>query len=279
MSAPTTMQWIRQAGQRICTGSGRLAALLTARAVHAARRLWQRAEAWAGEPFTFGWLLRLAVLLGAAVVLRKIAAAVGGGLYAAVADGRAPWLMWGTAGLWVLAAYRCGQDGWAPGRTAGPPAGGEQQAGEEQSADSEVVDEPVEQPSAGPWLPTLIDLRVALRATGTPHAHLAVLAAHIGTTPERVREALERWEIPVEAVRMRGRGTSTGVKGGDAAHPALAYDPDEGDVVAAGQPGSNSNSNADEDDLREGIDVRRTDGGLIIYDLADRHRRRGTVGH
>ena len=45
---------------------------------------------------------------------------------------------------------------------------------------------------AGPLLPNIADLRVSLTRVGTPHAHVAVLAADIGTTPERVREPLDK---------------------------------------------------------------------------------------
>ncbi|WP_073946507.1 hypothetical protein [Streptomyces kebangsaanensis] len=247
MSAPTTMQWIRQAAQRIATGSARLATHLAARALHAGRKVWRAAAGWLGEASGVGWLLRLAVLLTVAAVLRKIIMAVIVGVYARVASGAAPWLLWGTAGLWVVAAYRCGKDDWKPKQpaTAEPPTT-EPKPDSEQPADTpEAQPEPaVEQTPAGPLLPNLLDLRVSLAKVGTPHAHLAVLAADIGTTPERVREALDRWEIPVEAVRMQGRGTSTGVKGGAAAHPALAPGPDVVAVVAAGQPANNDNNNA-----------------------------------
>ncbi|MER7717695.1 hypothetical protein ABTX99_12230 [Streptomyces flaveolus] len=45
MSAPTTMQRIRQAGQRLCTGSMCLAAYLAGRAVRLRSRVWRVATA------------------------------------------------------------------------------------------------------------------------------------------------------------------------------------------------------------------------------------------
>ena len=50
--------------------------------------------------------------------------------------------------------------------------------------------------------------------------------------------------VPVEPVRMQGRGTSTGVKGGPAAHQAIAPRPEDVAVVGAGQPGNNNSNNA-----------------------------------
>jgi len=245
MSAPTTMQWLRQAGQRICTGSGRLAAHLAGGAVRRGSRAWRAALGWLGESSGVGWVLRLAVLLGAAALLRKIVSGVAASVYRAVESGAAPGLMWGAAAAWLIAAYRCGRDSWTPRRPAEAPAV-EQSTDEEPEDDGQEEDEvDAPQAPAGPRLPDLLDLRVALHAVGTPHAHLAVLAGHIGTTPERVREALTQWQIPIETVRMRGRGASTGVKGGDAAHPSLAYGPDDVAVVAAGQDANNNDNNAD----------------------------------
>ncbi|BCL25088.1 hypothetical protein GCM10017668_69310 [Streptomyces tuirus] len=52
------------------------------------------------------------------------------GVYVRVEFGAAaPWLMLGAAAVWVVAAYRCGQDGWdANKQPAAPaaPADGEQ---------------------------------------------------------------------------------------------------------------------------------------------------------
>jgi hypothetical protein len=263
---PSTMQWIRQAGQRIATGSARLATLLAGRAVHAARRYWQRAEAWLGDPFTFGWLLRLALLVFALAVARKVAVAAGGGLYTAVADGRAPWLMWGTAVLWVVAAYRCGRDGWKPKARAAegdrPEAGGQEQ-------------QPASAPS-GPLPVSPVGLIAAVRDVGTPHAQLKPLAEHLGTTTDVVRAAAAAMGWPVKDVRMAGRSASAGLRWDECPSPAPAG-PSAG-VVGAGQPADDNDDDSGREGPREGIAVRRTDGGLIIYDLADTHRRRGIVG-
>ena len=277
MSAPSTMQWIRQAGQRLSTGSGRLATHLIRRTVHVGRRLWQRAAGWLGEASGLGWLLRLAALLAMAALLRKIVAAIAIGVYARVESGAAPWLMWGAAGLWVVAAYRCGRDGWKPKKPAAP----ETQTDDEQPAEAaeEHLEDDVEETSTEPLLPGLPDLRISLAKVGTPHAHVAVLAADLGTTPERVREALEKWDVPVEPVRLRGRGSSTGVKGGPSVHPALALRPEDVAVVAAGQTANNNDNNAEEPTPEKGVRVERTQtGGYRIFDLADTHRHHTVDG-
>jgi hypothetical protein len=266
---PSTMQWIRQAGQRIATGSGRLATHLASRALHLGRRVWQRSAGWLGEASGLGWLLRLALLVFALAVVRKVAAAVGGGLYAAVDDGRAPGLMWGMAGLWVVAAYRCGRDGWKPKRPVSEqPTGGEQPEpdGQEQQAAA----------PAGPPPVSPVALIAAVRDIGTPHAQLKPLAEHLGTTTDAVRAAAAGMGWPVKDVRMAGRSASAGLRWDECPSPDQD-DPSPG-VVGAGERADDNDDDSDRDDPREGIAVRRTDGGLIIYDLADTHRRRGIVG-
>lgn len=267
---PSTMQWIRQAGQRIATGSGRLAAYLAGRTVLAARRLWQRAEAWLGDPFTFGWLLRLALLIFALAVVRKVAAAVGGGLYAAVDDGRAPGLMWGMAGLWVVAAYRCGREGWKPKRPVSEqPTGGEQPEADSQEQQAAAP--------AGPSRVSPVALVAAVRDIGTPHAQLKPLAEHLGATTDAVRAAAAGMGWPVKDVRMEGRSSSAGLRWDEC--PAPDQDDPSPGVVGAGERADDNDDDSSGEGPREGIAVRRTNGGLVIYDLADRHRRRGIVGH
>lgn len=240
MSAPTTVQWLRTAATRVSVGSARLAAHLAVGMARRGLKEWRRATGWLGEGQGIGWLLRLAVLIGVAAILRKLGMSVLAALYGHVAAGGAPWLMWGAAAVWLIAAYRCGRDDWQPKQRPKPAP---EQPVEQQLADDADEEQPepaVEQAPTGPPLPSLADLRLSLAKVGTPHAHLAVIAADLGTTADRVREALAEWSIPVEAVRMQGRGTSTGVKGGT--HPALEPTPD--DVVAAGQLSNNNSNNA-----------------------------------
>jgi hypothetical protein len=274
VSAPTTVQWLRAAVHRIAVGSGRRATSIAAWAARRARGIWSGARAWLDEGTGLGWLLRLALLVIAAAITRKIATAVALAVYHRTADGRAPLLCWGLAAWWIVSAYRAGADGWEPKQRTQKPAEEEKQEPASEATAEEDSEPGVEQPPAGPLLPSLLDLRIALARVGTPHAHIAALAAHIGTTPERVREALDGWEIPVEAVRMQGRGTSTGVKGGPAVHPALTPGSDIADGVAAGQPSNNDNNNADGAEPEEGLRVQAIGvGGRLVHDPADVVRR------
>ncbi|MEU8968135.1 hypothetical protein AB0D11_02470 [Streptomyces monashensis] len=244
MSAPSTAQWLRTAVDRIAVGSGRLAMDSARNSVRRARRSYGRARGWVGDSkSTFDKVLRLAILLGAAALLRKIGTKLGVWAYGRIESGAWWWLLWAAAITWTIAAYRAGRDGWAPKHLPAPPEPAAEEPMEEQF-DGEETEPAVEQAPAGPLLPNISDLRVSLARVGTPHAHVAVLAADIGTAPERVREALDKWMVPVEPVRMQGRGTSTGVKGGPAAHPAIAPRPEDVAVVAAGQPGNNNSNNA-----------------------------------
>lgn len=125
--------------------------------------------------------------------------------------------------------------------------------------------------AAETWrVPTFHELCESLARVGTPHAHVAVLAHDLGTTPERVREALNACGVRVEAVRMQGRGSSTGVKGD--ALPALR--PSPGGVVGAGQPANNDNNNADSPSPEEGVRVEPIGlSGTVTYHPADAVRR------
>ncbi|MFD8710388.1 hypothetical protein ACFV07_07925 [Streptomyces anulatus] len=181
------------------------------------RRLTARAAAWVragrrddldGVAAVLGCVLRLAVLAagayGAWLLIR-----------------RWPSVLWVAVPVWCWAAIR------AIPTEAEQPSEGEEGSGPAPAAEQ------------APPLPTLQDVRDAVSRVGTPHAHLAVLAEELGTTTDRVREVLADHHIPVEPVRMRGRGTSTGVKAGRFPAPATAPD----GVVAAGQP-ANNNTNS-----------------------------------
>ncbi|MFE9935869.1 hypothetical protein [Streptomyces hirsutus] len=268
----TTMQWIRQAAQRISTGSGRLAAHLATQAIDRGRRVWRRATGWLGEASGVGWLLRLAVLLAVAVVLRKIVTTVAVGLYTRVESGAAPWLVWGAAGAWVVAAYRCGRDGWKP-KTPAPT--------EATSAEPEPSsDQPApaaEQTPAGPPPVSPVALVAAVRDIGTPHAQLKPLAERLGTTTDAVRATAAGLGWEVKDVRMQGRSASAGLRWDEA--PSLPPAEPLPAVVGAGQRADDNDDDTDGEGPEKGVRVVRTDGGLIVYDLADRHRRRGTVGH
>ncbi|MFE0651357.1 hypothetical protein ACFVZH_22490 [Streptomyces sp. NPDC059534] len=101
---------------------------------------------------------------------------------------------------------------------------------------------PAEEPAepSGEPLPDAAALAAALHEVGAPHAHLAVLADHMGRSPGHVREALTAAGIPIGPCRMKGRGSSTGVKAEDFPPlPSPTSDAPEG-VVAAGQSDNNN---------------------------------------
>ncbi|MGW2708676.1 hypothetical protein ACWC4J_06740 [Streptomyces sp. NPDC001356] len=253
-AAPTTMQWIRTAAQRISVGSGRLTLLIARRITRrgAARlQAWGRGvTGWLGQAAGLEWLFRLGCLIGLGLVARRVLLAVSGGILDR-ADAVASLLMWPAALVWLVVAYRIGQDDWRP---AGEPDKVEQQPLAEQpepGPDPEPV-QPAEQP-----LPTREELAEALARVGTPHAHIAVLADDLRVPAEQVRAALDRHGVRVEPVRMRGRGSSTGIKAGSLPAPP----PPPVGVVAAGESANNDNNNASTVRTREGL--------LIITDDAD----------
>lgn len=178
------------------------------------RRLTARAAAWVRAG-------RRDDLDGVAAILGCIvrAAVLAAGAYGAwLLIRRWPAVLWLAVPVWCWAAIRA-----IPTQAEQPNEDGEEPA------------PAAEQP---PPL-ALQEVREAVSRVGTPHAHLAVLAEALGTTAERVREVLAEHHIPVEPVRMRGRGTSTGVKAGHFPAPAAAPGP----VVAAGQPANNNSNN------------------------------------
>ncbi|MFY0511814.1 hypothetical protein ACOMD4_15730 [Streptomyces anulatus] len=182
------------------------------------RRLTARAAAWvrAGRRDD---LDGIAAILGCVVRLAVLAA----GAYGAwLLIRRWPSVLWLAVPVWCWAAIRA-----IPTETAEQP--------EDEGGDSG----PAPAAEEAPPLPTLQDVREAVSRVGTPHSHLAVLAEALGTTTDRVREVLAEHHIPVEPVRMRGRGSSTGVKADHFPTPAA---PSDG-VVAAGQPDNNNTNN------------------------------------
>lgn len=270
MSAPSTMQWIRTASTRVSAGSGRLALHLARRAVEFGRRRYEAIAAWVGKSTGLWWLAKVAFLLlvasRARIVLFAIVERVNERLHSGAWGG----LLFTAAGLWLIAAYRAGRDGWEPKQRPKP----EQPADD---TDHEVQpDSAVEQLPDEAALPTFHQLCEALARVGTPHAHIAVLAEDLGTSTEQVRAALDRCGVPVEPVRMRGRGSSTGVKGGSLPAPRPASD----GVVAAGHPTNNDNNNTHEDTPGEGLRVEPIGlAGAVVRDPADVIRHHKVSGH
>ena len=234
MTAPSSREWLRTAVDRVSVGSSRLAARTAGRAISGVRGLVGRWPGW------------VRLLLAALVLLRGpgILARLGDRVHERVESGAWTGVLTVGALLWTVAAYRAGGD-------------------ETESAEDE---EPVEAAVEEPPFPSLDDVRASLARVGTPHAHLAVLAADLGVTPDRLRDVLAEWDIPVRAVRMQGRGTSTGVKAGTLLDLSAAPD----GVVAAGQPSNNNSNNAPADEAREGLRVEPIgQAGAVVRDPAD----------
>ncbi|MGW6395422.1 hypothetical protein ACWFR1_34140 [Streptomyces sp. NPDC055103] len=101
-----------------------------------------------------------------------------------------------TAAGWLLAAITIGLRHPLP--TAAPAV----EELEEETADSTP-------------LPDVDELATALHHIGAPHAHLAALAEHLDLSPAHAREALTEAGIPIGPCRMKGRGSSTGIKAAD----------------------------------------------------------------
>lgn len=242
MTAPTSAQWVRAAATRLTLGSTRLSVHLTRRIAAWIRHTWQRTTAWLGDATGIAWALRLAVLLAAAWILRKLGVSVA--TAAARRIDSSPRLLWPALALWIIAAWRAGHPDWQPTPAA---AAAEEQEPEEPAPVSLAKDHD----RAGPRLD---DVLTAARTLGTPHVHLAAIEEHLKTPRGAVRPVLTAAGIPIADVRMQGRGTSTGIRGSDIPPPAP---PSEGfavGVVGAGQTANNSNNNAPGDPCQKGLD-------------------------
>ncbi len=179
----------------------------------------------------------------------------------------APWVAYVVVGILV-------DRGWLKARDWREQRGGDKPDGEGQGAKE------AEAGAVETWrVPTFHELCESLARVGTPHAHIAVLAHDLGTTPDRVREALDACGVAVGAVRMQGRGSSTGVKGDALPAPR----PAPGGVVAAGQPDDNDNNNALPVEPEKGPRVQRIgQGGTVVSNPADpvrHHDVRSRWGH
>ncbi|MEH0574326.1 hypothetical protein QBA54_07480 [Streptomyces sp. B21-108] len=262
MSAPTTMQWIRQAGHRIGTGSGRLAALLASGTLRRGRTVWRRCTGWLGESTGLAWLLRAGLLLLAAMAVRKVGTAVATGVYERAASGAAPGLLWGTAAVWVIAAYRVGREGWTPKEQPEPADAGTR---EEPATEA---DEPT--PAAAPAeRPVMLgELVRAVQSIGTPHAQLVPLAAHLGVTTDAVRATAARAGWEVKDVRMQGRSSTHGLRADEA--PPLPSPAPSRAVVGAGQPADDNDDDRGGGGRGEGLRVEAIgQAGVVVHHPAE----------
>ncbi|MFE4691244.1 hypothetical protein ACFRH6_14440 [Streptomyces sp. NPDC056749] len=256
MSDQTTAQWLRAAVDRIAMGSSRIC-LVCARQL--AQKLWAKGRAWKqgisgwlGEASGLNWAFRVALLVGGALIIRKLAGGILVGLGGLTQVPAARWLLWPAATVWIITSYRIGHPNWTPKTTTPADDSTEPEQGEgQQNAEAEQTTATPDAP-----LPSPLDVCGAVWRVGTPHAHLAVLAEELDTTTDRVREVLATKGIPIEPVRMRGRGSSTGVKASHFPTPAA---PSDG-VVAAGQPTNNDNNNVRVERHANGAHITVTPG-------------------
>ena len=155
--------------------------------------------------------------------------------------------VWGIVAVWPEIAYvivgiigTCGWQkirGWIRGRR-GPDE--EAAAGEQQAAEGVVE---------------------TLHRIADPHVFLADFADARGLSKDAARAVLEALGMTVRRAVRNGKTTGVGVHRDDL--PPLPRPAEKGPVggVDQGQPTN-----------QQAVRVERTNGGLIIYDLADEHR-------
>lgn len=224
MSAPTSAQWLRAAAARIVTGSEILARARTRRLVGWVRSVWRRTMGWLGEASGIAWALRLAVLLAAVWVLRKIGLSLAAMLARRLEA--SSWLLWPALALWLIAAWRAGGGKTGPA----PAAAAAEEPAEEGLAEGMTVDE----------------IRALLIGVFglDPQVHVKVLAERLTQSTGRpwsaadVRAAVKAAGGRVETgVRMPGLNPSTGVRRTMLPDPSPTPPPGPvAGVVVAGQP-------------------------------------------
>lgn len=222
----------RDAAGRITAGSRILTDRITRGAGEWVRK--GRRDDLTGISAVLGCWLRVGMLLGAAY-----------GLYSAM---RAmPWLMWAATTLWCWKAWRA-KPAAPAAEDAVEPA---ENDGQEQPEQTPVVD------LRKPGPPTPEQLVHALHEVASPHAHLASLARHIGTTPGRVREGLEGAGIPVSGGVREGARVSTGVRAEDI--PPLPHSDRTvpGPHKTAGQRDNNNSNNVTIEHPHPGMTIVR----------------------
>jgi hypothetical protein len=274
VSAPTSIEWLRAAVGRVAVGSERLAVHYARRLAARARAWYARVRDWLNSSTGLGWWAKAALLALALILLRKIVTGMAAAMYRRIESGTWSWMLWPAVIIWLIAAYRAGRPGWTPKTPAAAAAEEPEPQDDEQT---NVASDTAEQQPAQPRVPTGHALAAAVRAIGTPHAHIAALAEHLHTTAERVREGCAAAGIPVGDVRMRGRGASTGVRGD--ALPALLDRAPSG-VVGAGEPANNDNNNTSAAPLEKGLRVEYIgQAGAIVRHPADAVRHHEVRDH
>lgn len=126
--------------------------------------------------------------------------------------------------------------------------------------------EPADEPGEKTELPEAEVIR-ALHFLAAPNVFLSGLAAELCLSVEATRAVLEALGIRVRRAVRVGDTTGVGVHKDDI--PPLPHPSPETPVGAVDQ-GQPTN--------QHGLRIERTDGGLIIYDLADTHRHQPIQG-
>ncbi|MEU2780553.1 hypothetical protein [Streptomyces sp. NPDC007110] len=250
MSAPTTIEWLRTAADRVSTGSGKLIARTAGRLLRWAGTRLARLPWWAQLGLAYAALLRGPGLL----------ARLGDRLHDKVASGAWSGLLTVSAVLWVAAAYRAG---------ATPADNQDAEPGSDLEAP-----QPATAPGPPPVSPAA--LVAAVRDVGTPHAQLKPLAEHLQVTTDAVRAAAAAMGWPVKDVRMQGRSASAGLRWDEVPAPPPT-DPSP-DVVGAGQRADDNDDDTAGERPREGFRVERIGiGGRLVHDPADVIRHHETT--
>jgi hypothetical protein len=261
-AAPTTLQWIRGAAHRVGRGSGRLtlwiARRVTRRSTERLRAWGSGIRQWLAAASGLNWLLRVACLVVAGLVAREVLLAVSGGLAGRVGAVAGPLVGWASL-VWVVVAYRIGREDWRPR---------DEQPTEPAPSIEQPVDDPAGAEPATPAerpLPTPWQLALALHEVGAPHAQLVPLAAYLGTTTDRVRQACAAAGIRIRGgVRMEGRSVSPGIAAEDfPPRPSLPSPSRQGadGALLGGVTSNNNDNNATTLQTREGLLIITDDLG------------------
>ncbi|WP_030569634.1 hypothetical protein [Streptomyces aureocirculatus] len=275
-SDPTTRQWLRTAAVRVHTGSSRLVLHAARRAIARARALYTPARAWLSRSSGLKWCAKVALLIAAAAITRKIGTVILGGAYRQIASGAWWGLLWTAAIVWVIAAYRVGHPGWKPKQPVTPEAGAKAEGQAEDTDAQEKTEAPPAQPH-GPLPVSPVGLVAAVRDIGTPNAQLVPLAAHLGTTTDAVRAAAATLGWPVKDVRMEGRSASAGLRWDEAPTPPPLAPSSTG--VAAGHAADDNDDDNPEEGGRKGTRVRHIgQGGRVVTDPAETVRHHKITG-
>lgn len=267
MKAPTSGQWLRAAAVRLAVGTERLALHLSRRLAARVKALYERIRDWLSSSTGLSWWVKVALLVVAFLLLRKIVTSIGGGIYRRIESGAWSWMLWPSLLLWLIAAYRAGRPGWTPKSPAAAAAVEPQPKPEESTS---TTSDTAEQAPAGPPPVSPVALVAAVRDIGTPHAQLKPLADHLRTTTDAVRAAAAEQGWPLKDVRMQGRSASAGL-----AWPPPPLPPLSG-VVGADQHADDNDDDSASEGAEKGLRVEAIgQGGRLVRDPSDtiRHHK------